>query len=650
MIGVALSHAALVLALGGAGEPQDSIRAAKLIERARKLELDLFVAWRNEWMSLRDLDGSGSRYWSLHCHYDDVGGADAKHLIHSSHSRKSMCPVWFQNGGTRADEATGIDNSLGEKPRQKIRRLRARVLQLLDSAASLAPADLWVLGQRIRLYVDQGEFARAAAIAAGECRESGVACALLEGYALASAGNWKAAAGAFDFASRGMSRVERCAYLDISLLLDPGTRERHGKLSCPASEEIVARFWWLADPLFAQPGNERLYVHLYRQTMVTLRSLLLVDEHIDWRPAFGGLAATEMMLRYGMPSVSYFNRQEHEAHNGWLGFRDRAANSSREYFRPRYHTTPPYDVASARRPLELHDVADLAAGWDADRKAVDERWWPFEHFARAGPLAPLDVQAAAFRRERAPLLVVATDPRSRQLTDSALEGYTAALFAARGPGETPHQSSTPAVMRETGTLPMSLEARPGAHVVSAEVVDLERDDAPAARARFSVTLPAGLDALALGELALSDPALFAAPATDDSLPRALSDAMDRMLPTTTLRTQRVGVFVEMYGAAQGDPVELTLTVVSQERAGLLRRLGNRLGITAEAGQSSVVRWRDHQPGTASSAERVGDALVQSRAIVLNFGALAAGKYQLIVGAARPGEPVVISSREFTLVK
>src|SRR5262245_15647642 len=135
---VAVSYAALQLALvGGEGVRPDNARATKLIDRARKEELDLFVVWRNAWRGLRDLNGAGSRVWSLHCHFDDVGFPDRGHLIRS-HSRKSMCPIWFQ-GGARADESTGIDNPLNDKARQKVREKRARVLQLLDSAAMFAP-------------------------------------------------------------------------------------------------------------------------------------------------------------------------------------------------------------------------------------------------------------------------------------------------------------------------------------------------------------------------------------------------------------------------------------------------------------------------------------------------------------------------------
>jgi hypothetical protein len=650
MLAGALTFAAFQLLVGSGGHSSDSLRAAKLVERARADQLALFTTWRNAWMGLRDLDATGLRFWSLHCHFDDAGILKARHLIRNGRSRKSMCPVWFQGGGTRADEAAGIDSPLGHSSRERVRQLRAGVLRLLDSAAVVAPTDAWVLGQRVRLYADQGDFDRAVAIATSECRASPAACALLAGFALASGGNWKSAAAAFEFARKEMSQEERCANLDISFLIDARTRDRHGKLACSVKDSIANRFWWLADPLFAQPGNERVAVHLYRRMLVSLRSALDVDEHIDWRPAYGGLAASEMYVRYGLPSVAFYHPMEHMSHNSWLGWPYKPVNSSHEYYMPRYHTTPPYDVAASRRPMGPADVADVAPRWDEKHRTFDDEWWPLEHFARTAPLLAMDMQTAAFRRRGGPLLAVATDPRSRLISDAALRDYTALLFVSQGPGDTVLKASRPAAMTAAGTLPLSIQARPGAHIVSAEVVALERDSAAAARARWAVTLPEGLDALPAGQLAMSDAALFAAPQSDDALPRSLPGLMERMLPTTTLRVPRVGVFVEMYGIAQGDPVELTLTVIADERAGLLRRIGNRLGITDPDGQAFVVRWRDDQPGTASSAESVGGVVVQTRSIVLNLGALSPGKYRLVVGASRPGEAVVITSREFAVAR
>src|SRR4051812_20149227 len=143
-----------------------------------------------------------------------------------------------------------------------------------------------------------------------------------------------------------MSAIERCELLDISSLIPPETRGAYQKLSCATRDTINARYWWLADPLWAQGPNERRAAHLHRQTILLMHAGLTADEHFDYRPKYGGVAVNDMVLRYGWPNVSWFDVIEDENHNGWLGWRDSASNASHEYFKPRYHTAPPYSVLS----------------------------------------------------------------------------------------------------------------------------------------------------------------------------------------------------------------------------------------------------------------------------------------------------------------
>jgi hypothetical protein len=230
-----------------------------------------------------------------------------------------------------------------------------------------------------------------------------------------------------------------------------------------------------------------------------------------------------------------------------------------------------------------------------------------------------------------------------------LGAYTAMLLTSRFARDSIVSSRQPARLTRAGAVPMTLAARRGEQIVAAEIVQPERDSAAAVRARLQMTLPPGLDSLRRGDVALSDPAFFLATLSDDSIPRTFDAALERMLPTLDLlNPQRVGVFAELYGVAQGDPVELTLTILSEDQPGFFRRLGARIGIADLPGGSFVVRWRDDQPGTASSATTIGDVVVQSRAIVLNIGSLKSGKYALEIGAARPGRDAVISRREFTV--
>src|SRR5205814_829868 len=149
------------------------------------------------------------------------------------------------------------------------------------------------------------------------------------------------------------------------------------------------------------------------------------------------------------------------------------------------------------------------------------------------------------------------------LPDSLLSSYGAMLFAGSGPADTglrPVRS----VLNADGSASLAIETTPGVQVLSAEIIRADGHDAPAARARFGVTAPPGVAALAPGEIALSDIALFDASA--DYLPRSIEEAVSRMLLSAELRgPARVGVFFEMYGAAEQGEVEVTLAVAREGR-------------------------------------------------------------------------------------
>lgn len=628
---------------------REQVAMAKFIAQVRRVEQVFLVEWRWEWQKNRDLKNTDPRYWSIHCHFDDpVVYGDELHLIVNAVSRKSMCPIWFQHEGTRPDESLTIDNGLPDDSRETMRRRRAEVLALLDSAAAMAPADAWVVGQRVRLNVDQRDFDRARLVAAKQCWSGPAFCAMLEGYVLFSSGNHGAAVAKFDSAAARMTPADRCGFLDISVFIPEEDRAAYEKRTCASRNDINERFWWLADPLFLQPGNERLAIHLFRQTMILLHSSLTADEHFDWRVSRGGAATAEMLLRYGWPSVFFYNREQDENHQRWLGFRDSSVNATREYASPRYHTTPSFAIATDFSGLQNADLSDLGAPWNDQQNAFDMNWWPIEHFSRAY-LGTFDYQVAQFRRSRGPLVALATDARSPQLPDSVLRRYTAGLVAMSGPRDSARESSGSATVRADGATIMTIHTVPGSQVISAEFIDPGRDSAAAERARFAIDGAPGIERLGRREIALSDPVLFTAPAIDDSLPRGAPDAIERMLPSTTLRVRtRVGVFFEMYGVTRTDPIDMILTVMSEDRPGFLKRLGQRIGIADTAGASVAIIWKDGQSGAAITTTTIGGVVVQSRSIVLDLSALKPGRYAIEVGAGRSGEPAAVSRRDFTI--
>jgi hypothetical protein len=625
----------------------DSIAAAKYVAKVYRQEAIFFFEWRQEWRKLRDLSGADPRFWSLHCHNDDYSEDDALHMIaYPRVSKKSMCPIWFQMNGFREDENLGIDNGIPPKARPKIREMRARILAMLDTANAIDPGNRWVEGQRVRLLIDQGEIEKAADVASSQCHISQAMCAMLEAHSMMVAGFKPAAEATYSNAVNHMTTAERCGYLDISYLLDLNTRDAYSELGCAQKAEIDERFWWLSDPLFIKPGNERLAEHLDRQVILATHSALVADEHFDYRPRYGGLSVAEMITRYGWPSVQFYDRTEDDNHNNWLGFKDSAANASREYFGPRYHLTPDYATAVDIRKLtglDLRDVAD-----PGDRGPFSAEWWPREHMQRAGPLRGVDYQAVAFRRERGPLVAVAADLRAKPIADSVRSRYTFGIVAMRNARDSARVSTSSLEVNRSGAAVGVSLPHPGLQVLSTEILDMDRDSSLALRARFAADLPPGLDSFTKDSIALSDIALYEAPPVDAALPKTMTEVIERLLPTTSLgKTIRVGVFFELYGAAAADSIDLTLTVIRQDQPSLFRRLGSRVGVMDPGVGSFVVHWRDGQPGNTMSSTMIGKTRVEGRSIILNLETLKSGHYALEIGASR-GKTGVIARREFTI--
>src|SRR2546425_3659332 len=67
-----------------------------------------------------------------------------------------------------------------------------------------------------------------------------------------------------------MPRDERCRWTDVSLLLDGELARRYRRLPCDQRGAFEERLWWLAQPLYSLPGNDRRTEHLARATMARI--------------------------------------------------------------------------------------------------------------------------------------------------------------------------------------------------------------------------------------------------------------------------------------------------------------------------------------------------------------------------------------------
>ena len=190
------------------------------------------------------------------------------------------------------------------------------------------------------------------------------------------------------------------------------------------------------------------------------------------------------------------------------------------------------------------------------RESYEPRW---------GPVWPMVHQKALFRREEGGLLTLAAAPR---LAASAQDSVAVAVTTFTE-GDTAGDVIEGGGAGATRRFLVAGVSEP--RLVSVEA--LAADGSGAARARMAVQPPGASTA----EPGLSDIMLVA---WDSATVASLDSAFPRMLAATkVLRAEPVGVYWEVYGAAAGEAVSITLAVASpEERAGLLRGLGQALGL------------------------------------------------------------------------
>lgn len=189
----------------------------------------------------------------------------------------------------------------GVEPRPEpasITPLRLGLLAALDSAFYRLPGSRWISGQSVRYWIEADRPDRALA-AARACRASRAWCSRLAGMALHALGREVEAEAAFDSALRTATPAERCRSGDLTVLLEGAARSHYERLPCPSPERTVfdRRYWWLADPLYLVPGNERRVEDRVRRLTSALEEDAATPYDVRWR---GDL--TELTIRYGWPA------------------------------------------------------------------------------------------------------------------------------------------------------------------------------------------------------------------------------------------------------------------------------------------------------------------------------------------------------------
>ncbi len=523
------------------------------------------------------------------------------------------------------------DYALSVEARDTVRAHRRALLTVLDAAAARLPGDRWLLGQRVRFLIDQGDD-QAAARAASNCGTERWWCGLLTGYVLDVAGDRAAAARAATEAYTEMPVARRAEWGDIHLLLQYSARAAYQALPTPTRDSLDALAWWLADPLFMEDGNDRFAEHLLRRVDVALHDGQ-VDLLWDWRWNYQGPALAEMFLRYGRPPTAKvctngMMGRPMMTENDWpypmhmdnalghfLSWMDMGqplgCRVGDTYVGPQFHTMPAWraildPLHVATDDWDLAPTRDVGDYWDGS-------WWAPEFYLRkSGPLVPVHYQVAMFRRQVNPVVAAAMEWDTVTYTFAPPAQVIAAAITMSGPNAP--RIGARDTMRSDALHGIAATIPSGPSVLSLEMVP-RSGSGTAGRARFGIDAPPGLAQLAAGEIALSDLALVRT-GEDQPEPRTANEMLSRMLGSTIVHGSRVGVYWEAYGLADGDTVDVSVKVVRQNDANLARRIGTAIGLARSASDSLLVRWREPRRGDPSPTV---DAGVSIRPRGVNLG-------------------------------
>ncbi|HYV97882.1 MAG TPA: hypothetical protein VE967_10540 [Gemmatimonadaceae bacterium] len=608
---------------------------------------------------------------------DLAWGVDPMRRKIGSHvnSRHFVCPNWLPpgdlyvgNDNPPGDERAGIDGALTVEERLKIVPQRRVLIAQLEVATRQVPASPILIGQLVRLTVDDGNLARALQ-ATKSCIASPWWCHALAGYVHQRASRIVEAEREFDQSLALMPPVTRCAWNDLSTVLDGTTRSWYTRPACAKRDSVTDVIWWLADPLWSVDGNDRRAEQFARHVLIELHAATDRDERYNWTGQGGGDALAEMVLRYGWPGYTYAGYAPPAVifgvpplpHWGYVilykpkpkgppinakEFVDRTLGGIKttfEYPVGRLHLVPEWSMISDPFAAHLDDwnVNGPGGGGDATYK-----WWPHEHYAPPHPLiAILDQQTAALRREDCAWYAWATNLGQTDLARRVGDSVDASFMVSTGPADIARAA---AHREESHSRLTFLAPVPSGPVMLSAEVGWDSAGHRGARARFGATVPPALSAMKRGDADISEPVLLVVPPDVTELPNDADGAVGLMRGSTTLSagTNAIGVYWETYGFSATDSVDVTVSV-QRHSGNVIGRVANAVGIGTDPNAQVSSSWKEPQPG--HTARTIAGAVpIQMRSVILQLGTIPPGEYSLQIEVKKPGGASVTSRRSFTL--
>jgi hypothetical protein len=493
---------------------------------------------------------------------------------------------------------SGEDEDTPPAEPARVRQARTRLLDALDRAAAAIPGDEWIVGQRVRYRLEDGQPSLAARVAA-ECRAVAWWCEALDGLVRHVTGDFVGSDSVFAAALADLPDDERCRWSDISSLLEGDLAARYRRLDCAGRATFEARWWWLAQPLYSLGGNDRRTEHFARRVMVRIEQGRRTPMGLSWDDDL-----RDGMLRYGWST--WWTRDSPPAY----------APVQSDTKVTGHSPSPAFQFAPAARALDDPGSA-TPDDWRFEAPTARELYAP----AYAKAFTYLEHQRAVFRRGDSCIVVAAYNLSADTLFAEHAVTTALALGADERTLTTSRDSTVAAGPR---ALVATALCRPLVFSLEA-VAQRERH---VTRARYGLApAPPAREHAAISDLLLFDP--------PDSLPTTLDAVVPHAHGSTRVPSDhRLGVYWELYGI---DPasgaVGVSLTIAPQG-TGWLRRAVESVGLATRR-RGIRMEWQE-VPEAASPAPR---------ALALDLSGLSPGRYVIEVAVAPASGDALTAARE-----
>ena len=489
---------------------------------------------------------------------------------------------------------------------------RDRLLTVLDSLGRLLPEDRWILGQKLRYFLEQGRLNTADSVAIGCAANTTVPttlgwCLALAGYTAQERGDYARADAAFSNALAAMPEKERCEFQDLSILLDGRAAGQYTHATCQERDSLAAAFWRLVQPLYLNNVNDLRTEFLARITRMYIER--------DTRTPMSGHWDSddrETLLRFG--GGQYYTQLS------------RPPGSTREAAIASHRRGPAFNFIPDARSLASPNQLTLQ-DWEYANVATRSGYAP----AWAGSFQPLlENQVALFRRGDS-AVVVAAFKITDHVTTSLTKNFRAGVFAAvvdSGNIQTPIGTT----LNNVGsTVVSTIRALWRPMIVSLEVMDTS--SRAAGRARFALKLPTPGTRLSLSDLLVYTPS--------DSAPTSLDQAVPRALQALRVPNSRqIGLFWEAYGARpEGEAFEYSLLVQPIGRS-WVHRAFIKFHLTDPDRSLSVI-WKEVPVVT-------GD--IACRGVTVDLSRLKPGRYRVRLSLTGGTEAPIVSERDIEIAE